>query len=66
MRRLGIKLYDFHKAHEELSEFHESPNAHAGNGQIISSRNVVSEYTKRPKKKEKVLVGFLKCCCVDM
>jgi hypothetical protein len=32
MRRLRIKLYDFHKAHEELGEFHENPNAHAGNG----------------------------------
>jgi hypothetical protein len=29
----SFKLYyDFHKAHEELSEFYENPNAHAGNG----------------------------------
>jgi hypothetical protein len=28
----SFKLYDFHKAHEELGEFYENPNAHAGNG----------------------------------
>lgn len=31
MTRLGIKFYyNFHKAHEELGEFYENPNAHAG------------------------------------